>query len=68
MTKLQLVCLVAVVAVAPPLAAIVRGGLAPLPAPAAVVDHADLLSEREQAAVARYHERLLADHEIDYGS
>jgi uncharacterized protein len=65
LTRLQLGCLAAVVGAALPLAVTLRHALAPAPVPS-VLDGAALLSERERRAIASYHDRLLADHDIDY--
>ena len=48
-----------------PLTATVRHALAPPPVPS-VLDGAALLSEAERRSIASYHDRLLADHAIDY--
>ena len=47
------------------LAVALRHGLAPAPVPS-VIDGAALLSEGERRSIARYHDELLADHDIDY--
>jgi uncharacterized protein len=65
LTRLQLACLALIIAVALPLTATLRHALAPQPA-VSVVDGAALLSERERRSIASYHDRLLADHDIDY--
>jgi uncharacterized protein len=65
LTRLQLGCLALVVAGALPVTATLRHALAPAPV-LSVADGAALLSERERSAIASYHERLLADHDIDY--
>ena len=65
MTRLQLGGLALVAAAALPLAATLRHALAPAPA-LSVLDGASLLGAGEGSAIASYHERLLADHDIDY--
>jgi uncharacterized protein len=47
------------------LAVALRYALAPAPVPS-VIDGAALLSEGERSSIAHYHDRLLADHDIDY--
>ena len=47
------------------LALALHHALAPAPVPS-VIDGAALLSEGERVSIARYHDALLADHDIDY--
>jgi uncharacterized protein len=65
LTRLQLGCLALAIAGTLPLTATLRHALAPAPA-LSVVDSAALLSESERRSIASYHDRLLADHDIDY--
>jgi uncharacterized protein len=65
LTRLQLACLVLVIGAALPLTVTLRHALAPSPVPS-VLDGAALLSEAERRSIASHHDRLLADHDIDY--
>jgi uncharacterized protein len=65
LTRLQLGCLALVIGVALPLTATLRHARAPSPA-LSVVDGAGLLSAGERSAIASFHDRLLADYDIDY--
>jgi uncharacterized protein len=65
LTRLQLACLA--LAVAGTLStAVVLNQARPLSPTLAVIDRAALLSEHDRTTIARYHDRLLADHDIDY--